>query len=273
MRKTLLMAVASAALFATPALAQDIPATGATVQPPSTDPVGTTAATAEAEAEVEASTTLPSETATPAEAQATAEATVASNSIVAVMRADGQFSTLLRALDSAGLTATLESDDSISILAPTDAAFAALPAGELDRLMQPANAEELRELLLYHVLNANVHANQIENRRGPVVTGSGAQILLDGSGRSLRADAATITNAQLRGSNGAVLVVDQVLSPSASLADQGDESGEAEAGVQAGAEAEAATETAEPTAAEMPSTPPVDEGEPAEEGDPVTPQT
>ena len=257
MRNTLLMAAAAAALMTTPAVAQDIPATDTTAQPPSTDPIGT-APTAEvpsapdaAEA-VESVATPPADSVEPAQA-ASAEAT-ASTSIVATMRAEGQFTTLLSALDAAGLTSILESDESISILAPTDAAFAALPAGELDRLMQPENREELENLLLYHVLNANVRADQIENRRGPVVTGSGAQILLDGSGGSLRADNATITNAQLRGSNGAVLVIDQVLSPDASLAAQGDEDSDAatttEAGATAGADVEASADTTAATEAE-----------------------
>lgn len=318
MRNTLLMAAAAAALMTTPAVAQDIPATDTTAQPPSTDPIGT-APTAEVPSAPDAAeavesvtdvATPPADSAEPAQA-ASAEGT-ASTSIVATMRADGQFTTLLSALDATGLTSILESDESISILAPTDAAFAALPAGELDRLMQPANREELENLLLYHVLNANVRADQIENRRGPVVTGSGAQILLDGSGGSLRADNATITNAQLRGSNGAVLVIDQVLSPDASLAAQGDEDSdaattteagttagadveasadttaatEAETAVEAGATTEAATVTETPATApatesteeeaegeEMPSTPPIDEGEPTDEEDPATPQS
>lgn len=297
MRHTLMMAAAAAALLATPALAQEAPTADAMATPPSTDPIGTppaeTVPEAAAEAADDLTATAQPETAIPAE---TADA---GNDIVDVMRADGQFSTLLTALDATGLSGVLESDDSISILAPTDAAFAALPAGELDRLMQPENREELQDLLLYHVLNADVQANQIENRRGPVVTGSGAQILLDGTAGSLRADSATIINAELRGSNGAVLVVDQVLSPDTSLAAQGDEDtevttdavadasveAERDAAVSADVEAEAdvsatttpeAEATEEPTGAEIPATPPVNEAQPTEptgEEDPATPQS
>ena len=304
MRKTLLMAAAAAALMATPALAQDIPATEPATQPP-TDPIGTAPTADVPDATDAVEQTMPDVTAT-TEADAAAQAEVvdagATDDIVDVMRADGQFTTLLAALDAAGLTGTLESDDSISILAPTDAAFSALPAGELDRLMLAENREELQELLLYHVINADVRADQITDRRGPVVTGGGAQVLLDGVG-GLRADGATITNAELRGSNGGVLVVDQVLSPSTSLAAQGDEdvdaaaSTEAEAeagveadttGVEAGVEAEAdvtaaeapvdpAATAEEPTGEEMPATPPVapeeEPTEPADETDPTTPQS
>lgn len=297
MRKTLLMAAAVAALMATPALAQEVPASDPASQPPSTDPVGTAPAAeipeaidAVDETAPEATVTATPETDAALQAAEFAEAG-STNDIVDVMRADGQFTILLLALDATGLTATLESDESISILAPTDAAFAALPAGELDRLMLAENREELQELLLYHVINADVRAEQIENRRGPVVTGAGAQVLLDGVG-GLRADGATITNADLRGSNGGVLVVDQVLNPSTSLAAQGDEdaeaTGEAETDAPAATETEtpAATEmpaatdtpdaTEEPTGEAMPSTPPVDEvapTEPTDEEDPTTPQS
>lgn len=305
MRNTLLMAAAAAALMAaSPALAQEMPTGDPTTQPPSTDPIGTAppaqapATTPETTDPVEEAAPDPTMAAQPDPAAETVTADAGTtDDIVDVMRADGQFTSLLQALDATGLTETLESDDSISILAPTDAAFAALPAGEVERLMLEENREELRELLLYHVLNADVRPEQIENRRGPVVTGSGSQILLDGVG-GLRADAATITNAELRGSNGAILVVDQVLSPDTSLAAQGDEDVEAAAETEAGAEVAAdaevvseaevaaeagvvadatATETAEePTGAEMPTTPPVDEGEPTDpvaDEEPTTPQS
>ena len=195
MRNTLLMAAAAAALMASPALAQEMPSGDPTTQPPSTDPIGTAPpaetppTTPETTDPVDEAAPDPTMAAQPDPAAETATADAGSTGdIVDVMRADGQFTSLLQALDATGLTATLESDDSISILAPTDAAFAALPAGEVNRLMLEENREELRELLLYHVLNADVRPEQIENRRGPVVTGSGSQILLDGVG-GLRADA------------------------------------------------------------------------------------
>lgn len=212
MRTQLLAAASAVALFAAPALAQeapindpiDPPSNTTDAQPPATtpaDPVTPTAPTGvEAEAEVTAS---------------------ADNTIVDVLRAQGNFTTLVQALEATGLDDVLANDDSITILAPTDEAFAALPPAERQRLMDPANREGLQRLLLYHVINADVRRGQIENRRGPVETGSGAQILLNGVG-GLRADAATITNADLRGSNGAVLVVDQVLNPETSQAGMGD---------------------------------------------------
>ena len=88
----------------------------------------------------------------------TAEATtpVAGETVVDKLKASGQFTTLLAALDAAQLTDTLASRPAISIFAPTDAAFAAVPEAERTRLMDPANAAELRQLLLYHLIVADV---------------------------------------------------------------------------------------------------------------------
>lgn len=271
MRIHLLTAACAAALFATPALAQEAPPT---------DPVGTpdTAMTPAPADE----TVPPAEDTTASEAVATADAVqqaeaqtadAASNTIVDVLRSEGQFTTLVSALEATGLDSTLEADDSISILAPTDAAFAALPAGELERLMQEANREELTELLLYHVINADVRAEQIEGRRGPVETGAGAQILLDGSGAQILADNATVTQADLRGSNGGVFVIDQVLNPEQSLAGQGDV--EADEAAADAAQAGVADQPAAEQSDSMPTTPPTDTAEDSDvtsEEDAPTPQ-
>lgn len=64
----------------------------------------------------------------------------------------GNFSTLLQALDAAGLTETLAGDGPYTVLAPTDEAFAALPEGTLDELLMPENQEQLTEILTYHVI-------------------------------------------------------------------------------------------------------------------------
>lgn len=266
MRTQLLAAASAVALFAAPALAQE-------AQAPINDPIDPPSNTTDALATTPADPMAPTP---PADVEVEAEVTAtADNTIVDVLRAQGNFTILVQALEATGLDDVLTRDDSITILAPTDAAFAALPEADRQRLMDPANREELAQLLLYHVINADVRREQIENRRGPVETGSGAQILLDGVG-GLRADAAAITNADLRGSNGAVLVLDQVLNPETSLAGMGD--------VEAANQDEAVTETVDDTAtppateeegAAMPTTPPTDTepADPVEEGDedPTTP--
>ena len=258
MRNRLLITACAFALMGGGAAAQETtsPATDPMNPPSNTtdgqDPAATPTDPVPTHPEVQGATppTTPADAATPdttAEAQVTASA---DGNIVEVLRAQGDFTTLISALEATNLDDVLASDDSITILAPTDEAFAALPAAERERLMDPANREELQQLLLYHVINADVRRDQIENRRGAVETGSGAQIMLDGGGGTLRADAATITNAELRGSNGAVMVLDQVLNPETSLAGMGDVDAEATTGE---AEAEATTEQPS-TTTEQPAT-------------------
>lgn len=219
LRTRLLTASAAVALMAAPAFAQDVPQDATTSVPDysqdmSTDPM--------AQDPVSRDTTMTT--------QAQAEGTV-----VDQLRASGNFETLLTALDAAQLTGVLESEQGITIFAPTDDAFAALPPGELERLTQPENAQELRQLLLYHVINADVSSDMIVNRRGAVATAAGSEVLLDGADGTIRADAATVTQADIRAGNGAVFAIDTVLNPANSMAAMGD----AEAGVSTEAEAEA----------------------------------
>ncbi len=219
-RTKLLTATAVAAILAAPAaFAQDAqpdlpppPVADETTQDMPTTPQGApTIAPAEAMAPAQ-----------PSDMQTAETAPVAGDNVINVLRAQGEFTTLLEALDAAQLTQVIEQDPDITILAPTDAAFAALPAEELTRLTDPANTQELRQLLLYHVINADVRSEQLEGARGGVPTASGAEILLDGSQGAIRADAATVTQADLRGSNGAIFVIDQVLTPAESMASMGD---------------------------------------------------
>lgn len=229
LRTRLLTASAALALLAGPAFAQEAtdpppdpvpPVPAPAAQTPPVDPA--TEAPPTAQPQTPPAGTPPPEAATPpppAQLPAPAPAAVAGPNVVDVLRSEGQFSTLLRLLDAAQLTSVLTSDADITILAPTDAAFAALPAGELDRLSQPENAQELRSLLLYHVINADVRADQVLNRRGGVQTGGGVEVMLDGSGGEIRADAASVTRSDLRGGNGAVFVLDQVLDPGTSQAE------------------------------------------------------
>lgn len=192
LRAKLLAATAVVSLMAVPALAQESTAAATPAQTP--------AETAAAQA-------------TPAPAE----------NVVDVLKSSGQFTTLLAALDAAQLTDTLASRPAISIFAPTDAAFAALPEADRTRLLDPANAAELRQRLLYHVIAADVTPDQIQGKRGGVPTAADSQILLDGTGSAIKADGATVVSAELDASNGAVFPIDKVLNPAESLAAMGDE--------------------------------------------------
>lgn len=144
-------------------------------------------------------------------------------SVTEVLRADGRFTTLLAALEQAELTSVLESQAAVSIFAPTDEAFAALPEADRTRLMDPANVAELREVLLYHVIAADVASDQILGTRGGVPTAAGGQVQFDGTGEAIRVDAATVVEGDIETANGRVFVLDAVLNPAASQAAMGDE--------------------------------------------------
>ena len=213
LRTKLLTAVAATALFAGPAFAQDA-------------------------APAPAAQAAPAAAAAPTPAQ--------TNTVIDVLRAQGNFSTLLTALDGAQLTDTLASRSAITIFAPTDEAFAALPEADRTRLLDPANAQELRSLLLYHVIVADVETSQITGARGGVETAANSQVLLDGTGEAIKVDDATVTRAEIDASNGGIFVIDKVLDPARSQASMGD--GEAMAPAEAPATAET-TETPAPAAA------------------------
>lgn len=254
LRAKLLAATAVATLMAFPALAQEatppaqtsVPDAMAPAAPPATVPTPgqTTSSQTDAATAPAAAQTMP------APATAAAQTPAASGTVVDVLRSSGQFSTLLTALDQAQLTDTLSTRPAISIFAPTDAAFAALPEAERTRLLDPANANELRQLLLYHVIVADVTPDQIEGRRGGVPTASEAQILLDGTGEMIKVDSASVVSAELDASNGAVFPIDKVLNPAQSMAAMGDEESAAatDAGDDAAATTTETTTTVEPAA-------------------------
>ena len=147
---------------------------------------------------------------------------VAKGDLVETAKASGQFTTFVKALDKTNLTAVLKTNPNLTVFAPTDAAFAALPAGELDRLMKTENAGELQGLLVYHIVNAPVDTAKIKGAKGPVQTVAGAELLLDGTDpANLKANSATILQADVRASNGIIYVVDHVLSPKDPVIAQG----------------------------------------------------
>ena len=198
----------------------------------------------------------------PAETTVAEQTPAAANTVVDVLRAQGQFTTLLTALDAAQLTDTLASQPAISIFAPTDAAFAALPEADRTRLMDPANVNELRQVLLYHVVVADVESSQIEGAKGGVQTAATTEVQLDGTGDSIKVDNATVTTADIGASNGAVFIIDQVLNPAQSQVAAGDA---AEAAMPAQEPVdETAVPTPAPVAPAVEGAPPADEVTPAD---------
>lgn len=148
----------------------------------------------------------------PVAAAAAPAATRPAGDLVGVLRADGRFTTLLKTLDATNLTSVLTSNPNLTLLAPTDSAFAALPPGELDRLMLPENRADLQKRLTYHIINTRVDASKIKGAKGPVPSVAGPGVEFDGTVTPFLAADAKILTPELTASNGVILPIDRLLS-------------------------------------------------------------
>lgn len=156
-----------------------------------------------------AATAAPAASAPVAAPVGTARPVVANGDLAATLRLNGQFTTFVKALDATNLAGLLQTRPGLTVFAPTDAAFAALPPGKLDALM--ADKAGLQKLLLHHIINAPVPSSKIKGARGPLPTGAGDVVVLDGSADQLKADNANIIQSDIAATNGTLHVVDQVL--------------------------------------------------------------
>jgi uncharacterized surface protein with fasciclin (FAS1) repeats len=130
-----------------------------------------------------------------------------------VAKTAGTFTTLLAAVDAAGLTETLLGRGPFTVFAPTDDAFKRLPNGTVEELLKPQNREKLRTILTYHVVAGRVTAAQARDvRSAQTVAGQSVRISQDGD--QLRINDATVRIADIPASNGIIHVIDRVLIPS-----------------------------------------------------------
>ncbi len=143
---------------------------------------------------------------------------VAKGDTIETLKAAGQFSTLLKALDATNLTGVVKAQKTLTVFAPTDAAFAALPAGELEKLQKDPAA--MQQVLVYHLINAPIEKTKIAGAKGPVATVAGSGLVLDGSAEdgALKANDAHILVAEVKTTSGVVYVVDKVLTPEGAAA-------------------------------------------------------
>lgn len=148
--------------------------------------------------------------ATSVTAAAPAQTADRTKNIVATAVAAGEFETLTSLLKQAGLARTLRREGPFTVFAPTDAAFAAVPKATLDALAQ--DREQLRRVLLYHVLDGRFNANRLANRTH-VTTLAGPSLRVRSIGDELRVGGADVTAANVRASNGIIHVIDEVLIP------------------------------------------------------------
>ena len=134
--------------------------------------------------------------------------------IVDTAVAAGAFGTLAAAVGAAGLVDTLKSAGPFTVFAPTDAAFAKLPAGTVEELIKPENKEKLTGILTYHVVSGKVMASTVVTMDGQKVkTVNGAEITIKVSSDGVMVDGAKVTTTDIDCSNGVIHIIDSVILP------------------------------------------------------------
>lgn len=132
--------------------------------------------------------------------------------IVDVAVGAGDFNTLVAAVTAAGLVDTLKGPGPFTVFAPTDAAFAKLPAGTVESLLLPENKAKLTEILTYHVVPGETRAAALAGQFLNVPTVAGPTVQIDGRS-GVRVNDATVVAADVDASNGVIHVIDTVLLP------------------------------------------------------------
>lgn len=126
--------------------------------------------------------------------------------------AAGSFKTLATALQAAGLVETLKGGGPFTVFAPTDEAFAKLPAGTVEDLLKPENKDKLASILTYHVVAGNVMAADVV-KLNEAKTVSGKEVKIKVEGGKVMVDNANVTQTDIKCSNGVIHVIDAVLLP------------------------------------------------------------
>ena len=207
----------ASALIGLPALAQVNPNPSIFNEPPYNRARGAQAAPSTATPAVPEAPTTSETPATP-EAPATSEApttapteAASGTTITEVAATNDSFKILTAALQAAGLTDTLSGEGPFTVFAPTDAAFAKLPAGTLEALLKPENKETLVKILTYHVVPGEVTSSQL--KAGEVATVEGSPVTVNIAGGEVTVNKATVVQPDVQASNGVIHVVDTVILP------------------------------------------------------------
>jgi uncharacterized surface protein with fasciclin (FAS1) repeats len=136
----------------------------------------------------------------------------ASQNVVQVAAGNPDFETLVAAIKAAGLAETLSGKGPFTVFAPTDAAFAKLPAGTVESLLKPENKDKLVAILTYHVVSGKVKAaDVVKLDTATTVNGKSVDITVTGNG--VKVNAANVTATDISASNGVIHVIDSVIIP------------------------------------------------------------
>ena len=152
---------------------------------------------------------------------ATAVATTLAFSAVSAKAADivdtaiaaGSFNTLVAAVQAAGLVDILKGEGPFTVFAPTDEAFAKLPAGTVEDLLKPENKDKLTAILTYHVVPGKVMAADIAGKEMGAKTVQGSEAMINATGDAVMIDGAKVVTADVAADNGVIHVIDSVILP------------------------------------------------------------
>lgn len=141
-----------------------------------------------------------------------ATAVTGTKDIVALASETSSLSTLVQAIQAADLGGALQGAGPFTVFAPTNEAFAALPAGTLESLLKPENKQKLVDILTYHVVPGNVRSTDLTNNMMPkTLNGATVKVMLHSS--SVMINDATVTMPDVTAANGVVHVIDKVMLP------------------------------------------------------------
>jgi uncharacterized surface protein with fasciclin (FAS1) repeats len=144
--------------------------------------------------------------------KATAGASCAAGKdLVATAASAENFKTLVAAVKAAGLVETLQGKGPFTVFAPTDAAFAKLPAGTVENLLKPENRDQLVAILKYHVIPGKVLAVDVKTMEVATVQGQNLKLKVTDSGVTV--DGARVVQTDVLANNGVIHVIDQVILP------------------------------------------------------------
>ncbi|MFN0192107.1 MAG: fasciclin domain-containing protein [Aestuariivirga sp.] len=132
--------------------------------------------------------------------------------IVDTATANGSFKTLVAAVQAAGLVETLKGPGPFTVFAPTDEAFAKLPAGTVEDLLKPENKEKLTAILTYHVVPGKVMAADVAGKETMAKSVQGSEIKVNGTD-GVMVDGAKVVTADIAADNGVIHVIDTVIMP------------------------------------------------------------
>jgi uncharacterized surface protein with fasciclin (FAS1) repeats len=133
--------------------------------------------------------------------------------IVDTAASAGQFETLVAAVQAAGLVETLKGEGPFTVFAPTDEAFAKLPAGTVENLLKPENQDQLVEILTYHVVPGKTMSSDIAGQELEVETVQGETIAIDAANGAVMINDAQVVQADIETDNGVIHVIDTVIMP------------------------------------------------------------